>query len=383
MSTFTRRRFLAAAATASLANSARSRAGALPSGAVGADARVDLTTGGIPLSAQEYAQLLERLTATGNPRDFYSRGGAVEALEQQFAGLLGKEVALFMPSGTLANHIAVRTLAGRRRRVVLQETSHLYNDSGDCAQQLSGLTLVPLAPGRASFTWEQVGAEIERASAGRVPTDVGAISIESPVRRLRHESFDFASMQRISAEARRSGIGMHFDGARVFLAAAYTDRSVTDYTALFDTVYVSLWKCFNSGNGAILAGPKTILEGMYNVRRMFGGALCHAWPDAVVASYFAEGYLGRIKTAVAIAEQAWAKLSSDDRFEIERVRNGTNTLRLVAKGVDANSYGARLSLLGVDLPEPEDGSFWIQVNETVRRLSASDLVAKFTAALRS
>src|SRR5215469_15570625 len=112
--------------------------------------------------------------------------------------------------------------ARRGRRVLVQRESHIYNDSGDCAQELSGLSLVPLAPERATFTLAEVEAEVARAEEGRVSTPVGAISIESPVRRVLGEVFDFVEMQRIAAFARDKGIGLHLDGARLFLASAYT-----------------------------------------------------------------------------------------------------------------------------------------------------------------
>ncbi len=175
----------------------------------GASTRFDVNFvgDGLELSPSAYADLLARLSRSGVAPDEYSRGGAVEALEKEFAALLGKEAAVFMPSGTLANHLAVRTLAGTRRRVLVQDVSHLYNDSGDCAQQLSELTLVPLAPGKATFAWEEALAAIERGASGRVPAPVGAISIESPVRRLHGEAFSFDAMREISAEARKRGIG--------------------------------------------------------------------------------------------------------------------------------------------------------------------------------
>src|SRR5450432_465469 len=141
---------------------------------------VDFTGDGIPLTASEYADLLARLASGGRiVEDEYSRGGAVEALEAQFAALLGKEAAVFMPSGTLANQLAVRKLAGARRRVVVQEASHLYNDTGDCSEQLSQLTLLPLAGG-ATFSWEDVERALARTAAGRVAAEIGVISIESP-----------------------------------------------------------------------------------------------------------------------------------------------------------------------------------------------------------
>ena len=346
-----------------------------------ASERVDFTGDGVPLSAAEYAQLLARLATSATELDKYSRGGPVVALERQFATLLGKEAAVFMPSGTLANHLAVRALAGARRRVVVQQTSHLYNDSGDCAQQLSALTLLPLAPGLATFSWDDVAAELSRAGGGRVLTEVGAISIETPVRRLSHVMFDFATMQCISTEARQRGIGMHLDGARLFAEAAYSGRSLADYTSLFDTVYVSLWKCFNSANGAILAGPHALIDNMYQARRMFGGAMRHAWPDALVAGYYAEGYLERMRAAVAVTEKVWAALAADPHFTVERIPSGTSALRITVEGIAPEQYQARLAHIGVQLPDAQAGVFTLHVNETVVRMAADKLERAFKGAL--
>jgi len=138
--------------------------------------------------------------------------------------------------------------------------------------------LIPLGPERATFTLAEVKAEVARAEEGRVSTPVGVISIESPVRRVLGEVFDFAEMQRIAAFARGSGIGLHLDGARLFLASAYTGIAPARYAALFDTVYVSLYKYFNAASGAVLAGPRQLLENLCHQRRMFGGGLRQSWP---------------------------------------------------------------------------------------------------------
>ena len=106
----------------------------------------------------------------------------MEQLEKRMAAMLGKEMAVWLPTGTLANHLAIRLLAGGKRRVLVQAESHLFNDCGDCAQTLSGLTLVPLAPGKATFTLEEVEHAASATRLGRVETPIGAIQIESPVR---------------------------------------------------------------------------------------------------------------------------------------------------------------------------------------------------------
>ena len=353
------------------------------SGAERAVSPVDLTGDGIPLSPLEYAALLSRLTTSASVEDDYSRGGAVAALEEQFARLLGKEAAVFMPTGTLANHLAVRALSGPKRRVIVQETSHFYNDSGDCAQQLSQLNLIPLQPGRATFGREDVERVLERAATSRVATAVGALSIESPVRRQRGEVFDFEAMRQISALARDRSIGLHLDGARLFVAAAYAGRPLAEYTALFDTVYVSLWKCFNSGSGAILAGPRALLADMYQVRRMFGGALWNAWPFAVVAAHYAEGYLERLTKAVRNSETLLAGLAALPGLEVVRVPNGTSVCRLNVREGSAARFRQRLLAEGITLPEPDGTGFWLRINETAGVRPAADLVAAFRAAIGS
>src|SRR5690242_1289656 len=102
------------------------------------DTRIFAAADGIPHTPAEYTALLAKLGA-GIKIDDYSNGGTVAQLEERVAAALGKETAVWLPTGTLANHLAVRLLAGEKRRVLVQQESHLYNDCGDCCQILSGL----------------------------------------------------------------------------------------------------------------------------------------------------------------------------------------------------------------------------------------------------
>src|SRR6202158_2943020 len=134
---------------------------------------VQFRSDGLGLSPAAYARLLAEIAEAGGiASDDYSRDGVVAELEARMAALLGKEAAIFLPTGTLANHLAVRRLAQRGRRVLVQQGRHLWNDEGDCAQHLSGLTLVPLASGRATFTLAEVERAVEGAPEMRVPLPV-------------------------------------------------------------------------------------------------------------------------------------------------------------------------------------------------------------------
>lgn len=348
--------------------------------------RIYLYGDDLHLPPAEIAAELARLTAEQSPEaDIYGLGGVVEEVEDFFARQLGKERALFMPTGTLANHLAVRRLAGERRRVIVQEVSHIYNDTGDSSQTLSNLTLLPLAPGQATFTWQQVEEALQRTESGRVAAPVGAISIESPVRRLAGELFDQSHMTDICQRARKQGMRLHLDGARLYIASAYTGISPADYAKPFDTVYVSLWKYFNSLNGAILAGPTDVIDGMFHVRRMFGGALFNAWPFVLLARHYASGYLDHMKSAIAVSE-AFIEGINGNGARVERVPNGTNVFRLIVPNGKAEALRSRLMDQGVMLSRPgtRDGAaiFWLQVNETWNHTTGEKLVEQFSNALR-
>jgi threonine aldolase len=374
-----RRTFLkAAASTIALQQAATSQA---PTAAP--EHRVILTGDGVSLSPPEYVQLLGRLTTADRKPDVYLKGGAVEELEVRFAKLLGKERGLFFPTGTLANHMAVRLLAGGHRHVLVQEESHLYRDEGDCAQALSGLNLVPLAPGRATIKASEIVDAVERAASPPYPVPVGAISIESPVRRTRGQSFDFEEMKKISAYAREKKIGMHLDGARMYLASAYTGIAPAAYAALFDTVYVSLYKYFNAPFGAILTGPAPLIEAATVLRHQFGGGVLHAWESAAVALHYLDGFEERYQRAVRNGEEL-LRLLEQKKIRVNRVAAGTNVFQLEFSSPPDAAFQKRLADRGIMIGKPladRPSVVPMQVNETILRRSPEGIADELVKAL--
>lgn len=348
-----------------------------------ADRSVYLSGDGVPLTPRAFTALLDALTRKREvEEDNYLLGGDIARFEREWAALLGKETAVFMPSGTLANQLALRELAGPRRRVIVPEVSHVYNDTGDACQTLSNLTLVPLAPGAATFTVKDVEAVLARTASGRVAAAVGAILIESPIRRLSGQMFEWEEARRITAFARERGIATHLDGARLFIASAYTGIPPAEYAAPFDTVYVSLWKYFNCGIGAILAGPKRVLDGMFHVRRMFGGNLANGWPAAVVARHFMEGYLDRLTAAIRVSEDFYRAIAAHPKVRVVPIPNGTNLRRIVLSGTDLTALSRRLAEQHIRLPGgAPDGTLTLGVNETWTRIAGGELAKRFISAL--
>ncbi|MCK5735176.1 MAG: aminotransferase class I/II-fold pyridoxal phosphate-dependent enzyme [Spirochaetaceae bacterium] len=351
--------------------------------------RINFQYDGLALSPMESSRLLDKiLQGNDYTADAYSQGGAVETLELKMAEKLGKEQAIFMPTGTLANHLALKTLAGNRHRILIQEKSHIYNDSGDCMQELSGMNLIPLkneeSPETAGFTLEQLKAALGLSSEGKVRTEVGVISIESPVRRQNGMVFPWDEVQKIVEYAKKSDIRTHLDGARLFIAAAYAGITPAEYAAPFDTVYVSLYKYFNAPFGAILAGTRKVIEGMYHQRRMFGGGLNEAWPSAVLSLNTLNGFELRYRSVMELTVSFKSLLNNLKGLHVENLKNGTNVFRLNLDGtIKADILREELLKQGIQFPIPEKdfNGFYLKTNESLITEPFDDVVLGFENAL--
>ncbi len=333
---------------------------------------------GIQLQPAQYVKFLHEIL--GNQEgvtDRYLEGGAIEKLQDRFAKLLRKEAAIFLPTGTMANHLAVRLLAGEKRRVLVQQESHFYRDENDCAELLSGLNLLPLAAGRSTFTAAEFTKALEDSSGPPYPMPIGAVSIESPVRRRQGEVFDYSEMKQITAAAKGKGIATHLDGARVFLASAYTGISPAEYASHFDTVYVSLYKYFNAPFGAVLAGPKAVISKVSLLRRQFGGGLLHAWEPAVIAMHYLDGFEERYSTAVNNGKRLLALLERTGRFQFDRKPNGSNIFPMSVDGIKLEALREKLRPAGIVIgPVP-----LLQINETINRRPVEEIADAFKKAL--
>jgi threonine aldolase len=163
----------------------------------------------------------------------------------------------------------------------------------------------------------------------------------------------------------------------------YSGKSLKDYSALFDSVYVSLWKHFNAACGAILAGDESLIEGLYHTRRMFGGALPMAWPKLAPVMQFLpthEADCARVRAAV---DQLFALLRADGRIGVRKLPDGTCRVFLSVPSTDLNAISDRVSARGVILPNVQEGKteYPIRVNPTLLRMTPDTLARLLRKAL--
>ncbi len=318
--------------------------------------------------------------------DSYSLGGTVEQLEKKCAEMLGKEAAVFMPTGTLANHLAIRKLCSIKPRAIVQEQSHLYNDSGDCVTRLSNINLIPLAKGCPYFTLETLKTAVEQAESGRVINPVGAVMVESPVRRQSGKIMPFDEMKAVTDYCRDKQIGSHLDGARLYMMAGATGIPPADYAALFDTVYVSLYKYFGAPFGAILAGTAEFADGLYHDRRMFGGGLASANFAAALALQGIDGFEERFNRAMTRANALFDKINALESITVERFKHGSNIFPLKLEAdVDSRCFVKTLEAHSVSVSPPDGdhaGHIMLTVNPTLLRQDIQDLFYTFERAVK-
>lgn len=380
--TLNRRRFLGAVPTLSLglaAGHAHAQYGAPPSSAPAPvtdyDTLVVLAGDALPRNpAAEPARLQALIDKHAKPVDSYLAGGAVAELEAKFSALLGKEDTVFMPTGTLANHIALRLLCGEAKHALVQQESHVYRDESNAVTTLSGINLVPLAPGRAAPTLDEVGAAIERAEVGPYPIKVGAIALESPVRRAQGATLRPELVAAIARQAKEKRIGLHLDGARLLLMCGMAGFDVKPYCAHFDTVYVSLYKYLGAPFGGVLSGPKPLMARARELRHIFGGTVYHAWQAALPALDALDGAEQRFAGVRAAGDRLLAALERTPGFKVQRVTDGSNLAVLEIAPQRQAGLEERLRAANVRIGKVDGGKVTLGFNESILRRDTAYLV---------
>lgn len=229
-------------------------------------------------------------------KDTYGQGEVIHRFEQRIAACLGKEAALFMPSGTMAQQIALRYWADRagKNTVGMHRTSHLYEHEHHAYEKLHGLSAVLVGdPLR-----QMVPADL--AALKTVP---GSLILELPQRHNGGSLPEWDELLAMRAWTKERGVTFHLDGARLWEARTYYQRTEAEISALFDSVYVSFYKGLGGIGGAVLAGPRDLVEDAKIWQRRHGGNLIHLFPLVVAADLGFDKYRSRMEAYAARAKE--------------------------------------------------------------------------------
>jgi threonine aldolase len=208
--------------------------------------------------------------------DRYGEGGVVEELEAEACKVLGKPAAVFMPTGTMAQQIALRIHADRtgRKAVGFHPTCHLEIREDKNYQRLHGLVGVTVGQPHALMTLADLRA---------VPEPLAAVLWELPQREIGGVLPEWDELRAQVKFVRGTGAAIHMDGARLWESTPFYGKSPAQVAALFDTVYVSFYKGLGALAGACLAGPRDVVTQARAWRMRHGGMLFSMWPYAASA----------------------------------------------------------------------------------------------------
>ncbi|GHH85441.1 threonine aldolase [Streptomyces sulfonofaciens] len=227
------------------------------------------------------------------PADLYG-DRIVETLEERVAGLLGKEGAVFFPTGTMAQQVALRCWAGRtgNATVALHPLSHPEVHERDALGAVSGLRTVhpTMRPG------------LPNAQEVRdLGEPFGTLMLELPLREAGFVLPSWQELTEVVAAAREREAVVHFDGARLWESVPHLGHPLDEVAGLADSVYVSFYKSLGGLGGAVLAGPGTLTEEARIWRHRYGGQIFHQFPTVLSALIGLDRELPRLPSYVAHA----------------------------------------------------------------------------------
>ena len=277
-----------------------------------------------PATPAESLTALAGHAAAAEAADVYGAGGAVERLERRTAELLGKPAAMFFIKGMIAQMSVLRVLAERARtpNIVIHPMSHLDQDEEGAAWRLHNLHPVRLGK-YAPFTLSQLQAITE---------PVAAIVVELPLRRSGYRLPPLDELRAISAWAREQHIHLHFDGARLWEAAAGYGVALDELAALADSVYVSFYKGLGGLGGAAVAGEADFVRSLAVWKTRHGGNLYRVFPYAISALAGLDRHLARMPAYVERARSLAGAVGDDPHLEITPRVPDVNAFHLLLPG---------------------------------------------------
>jgi threonine aldolase len=261
--------------------------------------------------------------------DQYGEDPTSNSLQERVAKLLGKDAALWLPSGTMANQVALRALTRPGDDVIVSTESHaVWHETGAGAAN-AGVQFTEVG-NRGTFTaTELVAACKPRGHVIYPPTTL--VEIENTHNRAGGVVFPQDEVLRICAAARERSLACFLDGARLWNAAVASKRSPAELAAPFDLVAVALSKGLGAPGGSLLAGSRELIERALRYRRMFGGAMRQVGIFAAAGIYAIEHHMARLAEDHANARLIAERLATSKRVAIDLATAQTNILVFTLK----------------------------------------------------
>ena len=241
---------------------------------------------------QPSAEMRQAIASAKVGDDVLGDDPTVIELERRTAEILGKEAALYTPSGTMANQIAIRLHTNPGDEVICDETAHIYNYEAGAPAVLSGVLIKLLKGERGIYSAKDIEAALRPKNDHFAPTSL--VVVENTSNRGGGSVWPIENIQGIWELCRDRKIALHLDGARLWNASAASEVSEMEYARCFDTVAVCFSKGLGAPVGSALAGDADTIARARRYRKMLGGGMRQAGIIAAGALYALENNRARI-----------------------------------------------------------------------------------------
>ena len=279
--------------------------------------------------------------------DQFGEDPTINALQERVAALLGKEAALWLPTGTMANQVALRVLTRPGDHVVVSRESHaVWHETGGAGAN-AGVQLTEIGS-RGVFTAEEfLASRHPRGHMLLPPTTV--VEVENTHNRSGGVVFPQDEARRICVAAREQGVASYLDGARLWNAASASGRTPSDLAAPFDLVSVAFSKGLGAPGGSMLAGSRAIIDAALRHRRMLGGAMRQVGIFAAAAIHALDRHMDRLVEDHENAALIARRLCHSARVILDAYAVQTNIIvfNITADAPDAPAIVARARDHGV------------------------------------
>ncbi|BCS35176.1 threonine aldolase [Luteitalea sp. TBR-22] len=279
--------------------------------------------------------------------DQFGEDPSINALQEQGAALLGKEAALWLPTGTMANQVALRTLTRPGDDVIVSRESHLaWHETGAAAAN-AGVQLTEIGQAGRFSADEFLAAVKPKGHMLYPPTTL--VAVENTHNRAGGIVVPLADAEAICAAARAHGIASLLDGARLWNAAVALGVPPAAVAAPFDVVWAALSKGLGAPAGSLLAGPRDVIARAVRYRRMFGGAMRQVGLLAAAATHALAHHYARLVDDHAHARLIGERVAQSPgvRLDLATVQTNIVMFHLSPGAPDAATVVARARERGV------------------------------------
>lgn len=281
--------------------------------------------------------------------DVFGDDPTVLRLQRRVASMLGKQAALFVPSGTMANQIALRCWTEAGNEFICEEGSHIYLYEGGGYAALAGLSVRTLVGDRGRLSPEAVRRAIRPLRSLSHFPYTRLICIENTANRGGGTLYELDRIEAIGAVAREASIPLHLDGARLWNASVVLGQPLATLAGPCDSVSLCFSKGLGCPVGSILVGPQTFIDRAHRVRKMLGGGMRQAGVLAAAALHALDHHIDRLREDHVRARALSTALATVPGLQVDPELHPTNMIYIGVEGtgLDALAFVEALAARSV------------------------------------